>query len=149
MVHRLEIAPREGLRDARGAAVAAAARDILGMAAGRVRSRDVYRIDAAISSEEAARVLHEFVDPVAQRGALGRLDDGPFDAAVTIAYKPGVTDPIKDPSQIPGNPNPGPLPRATPQPRPPAQESSGAGEKNKKTKKAKKQKSEKTNPSKQ
>ena len=93
MVHRLEIAPREGLRDARGAALAAAAREVLGIDA-RVRSRDVYRIDAAITSEEAARVLHEFVDPVAQRGALGRLDDGPFDAAVTIAYKPGVTDPV-------------------------------------------------------
>jgi hypothetical protein len=63
--------------------------------------------------------------------------------------KPGVTDPIKDPSQIPGNPNPGPLPRATPQPKPAADESSGAQEKNKKTKKAKKQKSEKSNPSKQ
>ena len=93
MVHRLEIAPRPGLRDARGAAVAAAAREILGIEA-RVRSRDVYRIDAALSQEEAQRVLHEFVDPVAQRGALGRLDDGPFGAAVTVAYKPGVTDPV-------------------------------------------------------
>ena len=62
--------------------------------------------------------------------------------------KPGVTDPIKDPSQIPGNPNPGPFPRATPQPKPAAGKSSGDPEK-KKTKKAKKQKSEKTNPSKQ
>jgi phosphoribosylformylglycinamidine synthase len=94
MVHRLEIAKGPGLRDARGAAVAAAARDVLGVAAGRVRSRDVYRIDAAMTADEARRVLHEFVDPVAERGALGRLDDGPFDAAVTIAYKPGVTDPV-------------------------------------------------------
>jgi hypothetical protein len=30
--------------------------------------------------------------------------------------KPGVTDPIKDPRQIPGHENPGPLPRSTPQP---------------------------------
>lgn len=60
--------------------------------------------------------------------------------------KPGVTDPIKDPSQIPGNPNPGPLPRATPQPKPSADESSRT---RKKTKKAKKQKTEKTSPSKQ
>ena len=39
-------------------------------------------------------MLHEFVDPVSQHGALGRLDDGPFDVAVTVAYKPGVTDPV-------------------------------------------------------
>jgi hypothetical protein len=32
--------------------------------------------------------------------------------------KPGVTDPIKDPQQIPGRANPGPIPRSTPQPRP-------------------------------
>ena len=30
--------------------------------------------------------------------------------------KPGVTDPIKDPQQLPGRANPGPIPRSTPQP---------------------------------
>ena len=30
--------------------------------------------------------------------------------------KPGVTDPIKDPQQIPGRANPGPIPRTSPQP---------------------------------
>ena len=28
--------------------------------------------------------------------------------------KPGVTDPIKDPQQVPGKPNPGAIPRETP-----------------------------------
>ena len=32
--------------------------------------------------------------------------------------KPGVTDPIKDPQQVPGRANPGSIPRATPQPGP-------------------------------
>jgi hypothetical protein len=52
--------------------------------------------------------------------------------------KPGVTDPIKDPSQIPGNPNPGPIPRATPQPAPTgkAEGSSGKQKKAKAKKKA-------------
>jgi len=94
MAHRIEIARKAGLRDARGSAVAASARDILGISVGRVRSRDVYRIDASLTAAEAEKVLHEFVDPVAQRGALGRLDDGPFDVAVTVGYKPGVTDPV-------------------------------------------------------
>ena len=94
MVHRFEIAPAEGVRDPRGEAIAAAVRDFVGIPVTRVRTRDVYRIDADLSGAEARRVLHELVDPVAQRGALGRLDDGPFDVAVTVAYKPGVTDPV-------------------------------------------------------
>ena len=49
--------------------------------------------------------------------------------------KPGVTDPIKDPRQIPGHENPGPIPRATPQPKPPVEA---------REKKTKKKKNEKT-----
>ncbi len=94
MIHRIEIAPRAGLRDARGLAVAAEAREVLGSPVTRVRSRDVYRIDAPLTPAEAEKVLHEFTDPVAQSGALGKLDDGPFDVAVTVGFKPGVTDPV-------------------------------------------------------
>ncbi|HVQ35787.1 MAG TPA: AIR synthase-related protein [Candidatus Bathyarchaeia archaeon] len=94
MVHRIEIAPKPGLRDARGSSLTASVREVLGLTVARARTRDVYRIDAALTSEEATKVLHEFVDPVAQEGALGRLDDGPFDVAITVGYKPGVTDPV-------------------------------------------------------
>jgi phosphoribosylformylglycinamidine synthase len=94
MVHRLEIATRPPLPDARGASIAATVRSFLGIPVARVRTRDVHRIDAALTPDEARRVLHEFVDPVGQIGAIGRLDDGPFDVAVTIACKPGVTDPV-------------------------------------------------------
>jgi phosphoribosylformylglycinamidine synthase len=94
MVHRLEIATRPPLTDSRGVAIAATLRDFLGIDGVAVRTRDVHRIDADLSEDDARRVLHEFVDPVSQHGALGRLDDGPFDVAVTVAYKPGVTDPV-------------------------------------------------------
>ncbi len=94
MVHRLEIATRPPLKDARGAAVAATVRDFLHIAVGGVRTRDVYRIDADLTEEQVRRVLHEFVDPIAQVGAAGSLDDGPFDVAITVGYKPGVTDPV-------------------------------------------------------
>jgi phosphoribosylformylglycinamidine synthase len=94
MVHRLEIATRPPLSDPRGAAIAATLRDFLGIPGVSVRTRDVHRIDAELSDAEARRVLHEFVDPVSQQGALGRLDDGPFEVAITVAYKPGVTDPV-------------------------------------------------------
>ena len=94
MVHRLEIATRPPLADARGLGVAATVRDVLGIPITSVRTRDVHRIDADLSEAEASRVLHEFVDPIGQQGALGRLEEGPFDVAVTVAYKPGVTDPV-------------------------------------------------------
>jgi phosphoribosylformylglycinamidine synthase subunit PurSL len=94
MVHRIEIASGPGLRDPRGEAVATTVREFLGIAVAGVRTRDVYRIDAGLSPDEARRVLHELVDPVGQQGSLGRLEDGPFDVAITVAYKPGVTDPV-------------------------------------------------------
>ncbi len=94
MVHRLEIATLPGIEDPRGSSVAATVRAFLGIPIGGVRTRDVHRIEADLTADDARRVLHEFVDPIAQHGALGRLDDGPFDVAVTVAYKPGVTDPV-------------------------------------------------------
>lgn len=94
MVHRLEIGTRPGVEDPRGSSVAATVRAFLGVPVARVRTRDVHRIEADLTAEDARRVLHEFVDPIAQNGALGRLDDGPFGVAVTVAYKPGVTDPV-------------------------------------------------------
>lgn len=60
----------------------------------RVRTRDVYRIQGDLNEVEARKVLNELVDPVLQRGALGRLEGDAFDSAVTVAYKPGVTDPV-------------------------------------------------------
>ena len=94
MVRRLEIATRPGLADPRGAALIRSASAFLGISLRGAKTRDVYRVEARLEDGEAVRVLHEFVDPVAQRGSLGRHDDGPFDVAVTIGFKPGVTDPI-------------------------------------------------------
>lgn len=51
--------------------------------------------------------------------------------------KPGVTDPIKDPRQIPGHANPGPVPQSTPQPGAAADESGRSRKKAKKSKKSK------------
>lgn len=94
MVHRLEIGLKPGRRDSRGEGVARTVRGFLGIPVGRIRTRDVHRIDAGITLDEARRVLHELTDPVLQTGALGRIDDGPFDQAIEVAFKPGVTDPV-------------------------------------------------------
>jgi len=93
-VTRIEIGTRREHPDPRGEETARAIRSTLGIPVGRVRTRDVYRIEASLRPGEAERLLHEFADPVLHAGALGRLEDGPFDAAVTVAYKPGVTDPV-------------------------------------------------------
>ena len=94
MVTRLEVAVRRDYPDPRGEEIAHKIRTFLDIDVAAVRTRDVYRIDADLSPEEARRVLHEFTDPVLQRGAVGRLEGAPFDFAVTVGYKPGVTDPI-------------------------------------------------------
>ncbi len=93
-VRRLEIGWKPHMRDARGEDLAHKIRTFLGLQVACVRTRDVYHIEAPLSDEEARRVLHEFVDPVSQRGALGRLEDEAFEVAVTVAYRPGVTDPV-------------------------------------------------------
>ena len=94
MVTRIEIATRPGQRDPRGEEVSRTVRGFLGIPVRRVRTRDVYRIEAELTAEEARRVVTEFADPVREKGAIGRVEDGPFDVAVTVAYKPGVTDPV-------------------------------------------------------
>jgi phosphoribosylformylglycinamidine synthase len=94
MVTRVEIATRAELGDSRGAEIAQRVRSFLGIPVDGVRSCDVYHVEAHLTGGEARRVLHEFADPVLQRGALGRLEQEPFDVAVTVGYKPGVTDPV-------------------------------------------------------
>jgi phosphoribosylformylglycinamidine synthase len=94
MVTRIEIAVRPELRDARGVEVVHRVRSHLGIPVERVRTREVYRIDADLTGDEARKVMHELADPVLHRGALGRIEGDAFDMAVSVAYKPGVTDPV-------------------------------------------------------
>ncbi len=94
MITRLEIAPRAHLRDPRGEDIAARIRDFLDLPVGGVRTRDVYHVEGELTDSEAARILAEFKNPVLHDAALGRLDATAFDAAITVAYRPGVTDPV-------------------------------------------------------
>ncbi len=94
MIHRIEIGIRPDQRDARGEHVAIQIRDYLDIPVERVRTRNVYHVEADLTEAEAERVVAELADPVLQQGAVGRIEDGPFDAAITVAYKPGVADPV-------------------------------------------------------
>jgi phosphoribosylformylglycinamidine (FGAM) synthase PurS component len=94
VIHRIEIATRRGLRDGRGEHVAGQIRDFLHIDVAGVRTRDVYHLEADLDGDELERVVRELADPVQQLGAVGRVEDGPFDVAIAIAYKPGVADPV-------------------------------------------------------
>jgi phosphoribosylformylglycinamidine synthase len=93
-VTRIEIATRPGFADSRGLSVARSIREHLGLTVASVRTRDVYHVEPALPAELARRVADEFAGPVARQGAVGRIHDGPFDVAVSVGYKPGVTDPV-------------------------------------------------------
>ncbi|MEZ5332148.1 MAG: AIR synthase-related protein [Thermoanaerobaculia bacterium] len=93
-VHRIEIGVRPEHRDARGEHVAAQAREFLHVPVERVRTRDVYHLEMALSAEELDRVVEELADPIRQEAAVGRLEGEPFDVAVRVAFKPGVADPV-------------------------------------------------------
>ena len=93
-VTRIEIGTRPAFADSRGASVARKIREHLGLAVGAVRTRDVYLVEPGLPEAEARRVAEEFAGPVVRVGAVGRLQDGRFDVAVAVGYRPGVTDPV-------------------------------------------------------
>jgi len=93
-VTRIEVGTRPGFSDSRGASVARKIREHLGLEVASVRTRDVFLVTPGLAPEEAVRVACEFAGPVVRHAAVGRLEDGPFDVAVAVGYKPGVTDPV-------------------------------------------------------
>ncbi len=94
MVTRIEIAHRPQHADPRGEALARQARTFLDIPLKQARVVDVYHVEADLGPGEARRILAEFVNPVLAEGALGRWDGSPFDVAVTVGFKPGVTDSV-------------------------------------------------------
>jgi phosphoribosylformylglycinamidine synthase len=99
-VTRIEVGTRPGFSDSRGASVSRRIREHLGLTVAGVRTRDVYLVEPALSEAEAALVAREFAGPIVRQGAVGRLDDGPFDVAVSVGYKPGVTDPVAKSARV-------------------------------------------------
>jgi phosphoribosylformylglycinamidine synthase len=93
-VTRIEIGTRPGYVDSRGVSTARKIREHLGLSVAAVRTRDTYLVEPGLGEAEAARVAAEFAGPVVRQGAVGRLDDGPFDVVVSVGYRPGVTDPV-------------------------------------------------------
>ena len=94
MAHRIEVAFKKEEFDSPGRATARRIRDELGIFVNRVRTIEVYTLDAALSPGDLERIgLGPCSDPVIQTAAVDRpvMQDG-FDWAVEIGFRPGVTD---------------------------------------------------------
>jgi len=97
-VHRLEIEARAGIGDPLAEATKHRLETWLGVRPRALRTRKVYHLDLGLDAREAGEVLAALVDPVAERGALGILDDPELDGerpwVLSVASLPGVTDAV-------------------------------------------------------
>ena len=93
MPNRIEIALKEGVRDARGERIRREIANFLHLAVDEVRTVDVYTVDANLSPgllEQAA--AGPFSDPVIQVFSIDQPLASGFDYAVEVGFRPGVTD---------------------------------------------------------
>ena len=93
MPWRIEVALKDGVRDARGERVRREIHEHLGIELASVRTLDVFTVDAALTEEELLAAAHgPLCDPVVQRVAIDQPLAGDFDVLIEVGYRPGVTD---------------------------------------------------------
>jgi phosphoribosylformylglycinamidine synthase II len=93
MAHRIEIALRDNVRDARGERIKREIEHFLQLPVAQVRTIDVYTVDTFLSAPELAAVASgPFCDPVIQTFAIDKPTARGFDFLVEVGYRPGVTD---------------------------------------------------------
>jgi phosphoribosylformylglycinamidine synthase len=99
-VTRIEVGARPGFLDSSGASVERRIARHLGLSGVTARVRDVYLIEPGLTGEEASRVAETFAGPVLREAAVGRLAAEDFDVAVSVGFKPGVTDPVAKSARV-------------------------------------------------
>ena len=93
MAWRIVVGLKDKVRDARGERVRREIREHLGVELQRVRTIDVYTVDAQLSDKEvAAAAAGPFSDPIIQDYAVNQPLAHDFDVLVEVGYRPGVTD---------------------------------------------------------
>ena len=93
MVYRIEIGLKESVPDARGQSVIHQAENCLGINLNQCKTRDIYKISANISSNDAEKIKESFADKVIADSAIGKLPyNEKFNWCLEISFKPGVTD---------------------------------------------------------
>ncbi|MEZ4598952.1 MAG: phosphoribosylformylglycinamidine synthase subunit PurS [Syntrophotaleaceae bacterium] len=93
MTWRIEVGLKEGVRDARGERIRREIEDHLGIELERVRTIDVYTVDADLSADQIAKAAAgPFSDPVIQETAVNAPLADEFDMLIEVGFRPGVTD---------------------------------------------------------
>jgi phosphoribosylformylglycinamidine synthase subunit PurSL len=95
MTVRLEVTIKPEFRDPLGESVRHRIVEDLGLCVERVRTIDVYTIDASLTPDEIERLRQElFTDPIIQESsATGRLARD-FSWILEVGFRPGVTDSV-------------------------------------------------------
>ena len=93
MLNRIEVSFKPDCRDPLGESVQRAIVEDLGLGVDKVRTVDVYTVDADLTPQEVERLRQElFTDPVIQESsATGRLARD-FRWIIEVGFRPGVTD---------------------------------------------------------
>jgi phosphoribosylformylglycinamidine synthase len=93
MVSRIEVSFKSDYRDPRGEAVQRAMWEDLGLSVDKVRTIDVYTIDAALTAQEVERLRRElFTDPIVQESSASSRLARDFFWIIEVGFRPGVTD---------------------------------------------------------
>lgn len=93
MPSRIEIALKDGVRDARGERIKREIQHFLHLPVSSVRTIDVFTMDADLSRAELETAASgPFCDPVIQTWSIDLPQAVGFEWAVEVGYRPGVTD---------------------------------------------------------
>jgi len=93
MAWRIIVGLKDGVDDARGERVQRELKEHLGIDIARVRTLDVYTVDATLSDAEVEQAAAgPFSDPVIQEYAINRPLASDFDMLIEVGFRPGVTD---------------------------------------------------------
>ena len=93
MAHRIEITLRDEVRDPRGERIKREIEHFLHLSVDRIRTVDVYTVDADLSTEElTAAAAGPFSDPVIQHFSIDQAAAAGFDFLVEVGFRAGVTD---------------------------------------------------------
>lgn len=93
MAHRLEIALKRGVHDARGHGVVNRGRSFLHLPLQACETRDVYLIDTRLTQSQLRRIRQAFTDPVICLSSVDRhRAPRRFDWLIEVGFKHGVTD---------------------------------------------------------
>jgi phosphoribosylformylglycinamidine synthase len=92
MPHRIEVALGRDQRDALGSRIGASINEYLDLRVEKVRTIDVYTVDADLDRESIAELAASLADPVIQEWAVDSPLAKRFSWLVEVGFRPGVTD---------------------------------------------------------